>query len=120
MMRNESTYPAVWNSLKRAWRFLVRMDLAAILIVLVLLVTALGSCFPHFSPATAADASRWARWETDLRARCGALTDLLVAGGAFRWFQSPGFLIPLALLMAIPQTCAVIALVGLVGVLALV
>jgi cytochrome c biogenesis protein ResB len=105
MMRNESTYPAVWNSLKRAWRFLVRMDVAAILIVLVLLVTALGSCFPHFSPATATDASRWARWETDLRARYGALTDLLVAGGAFRWFQSPGFVIPLVLLMAITLAC---------------
>jgi cytochrome c biogenesis protein ResB len=105
MMRNESTYPAVWNSLKRAWRFLVRMDVAAILIVLVLLVTALGSCFPHFSPATVTDASRGARWETDLRARYGALTDLLVASGAFRWFQSPGFLIPLGLLMAITLAC---------------
>jgi len=105
MMRNESTYPAVWGSLKRVWRLLVRMDVAAILIVLVLLVTALGSCFPHFSPETTADASRWARWQTDIRARYGALADLLIAGHAFRWFQSPGFVIPLVLLMAITLAC---------------
>jgi cytochrome c biogenesis protein len=30
---------------------------------------------------------------------------LLVASGAFRWFQSPGFLIPLGLLMAITLAC---------------
>jgi cytochrome c biogenesis protein len=105
MMRDKLAYPAVWNSLRRVWRFLVRMDLAAILIVLVLLVTALGSCFPHFSPATAADAGRWARWETDIGARYGTLTEWLAASGAFRWFQSPGFLIPLVLLMAITLAC---------------
>jgi cytochrome c biogenesis protein ResB len=104
-MIHKSTYPAAWSSLERVWRFLVRMDVAAILIILVLLVTAFGSCFPQVSPATAADAGRWARWETDLRARYGALTDWLVAGQAFRWFQSPGFLIPCGLLMAITLIC---------------
>jgi cytochrome c biogenesis protein ResB len=104
-MREKFTYPAVWNRLKRVWRFLVRTDVAAVLIFVVLLVTALGSCFPQVSPATVTDASRWARWETDLRARYGALTDLLAAGGAFRWFQSPSFLIPFVLLIVITLAC---------------
>lgn len=41
----------IWNRRVRAclslmWRFLVRMDVAAVLIAIVLLIVALGSCFP--------------------------------------------------------------------------
>jgi len=96
----------VKDALKRVWRFGVRMDVAAVLIVLVLLAAALGSCFPQLSSSTMSDTDRWTRWETDTRVRYGALTDALVAGGVFRWFQSPVFLISLALLTVATLACA--------------
>lgn len=90
---------------KRVWRFLVRIDVAAVLIAVVLLTAALGSCFPHLAPATAADAGRLAQWEAGLRARYGALAEGLAAAGAFRWFHSPLFLVPLAALAVATLAC---------------
>lgn len=105
-MAHEQRLPRLLkDTLERGWCFLVRMDVAAVLIVLVLLAAALGSCFPQLSPSTVSDADRWTRWETDTRARYGALTDALAAGGVFRWFQSPVFLISLALLAAATLAC---------------
>ncbi len=91
--------------LKRAYRFLARVDVAAVLIVVVLLLAALGSCFPQLSPSVAADPGRRAQWEAGVRARYGGLMDGLVAGGVFRWFRSPVFLGPLALLAAATLVC---------------
>ena len=91
--------------LKRLWRFWGRMDVAAILIFVVLLLTILGSFFPQLSPAVAADPQRLAQWEAGVRAKYGALTDLLTAIGAFRCFRSPVFLVPLALLTAATLVC---------------
>jgi cytochrome c biogenesis protein ResB len=76
-----------------------------VLIVAVLLLAALGSCFPQLSSAVADDPGRLAHWETITRARYGALTDFLRASGAFRWFRSPIFLIPLALLAIATLVC---------------
>jgi len=78
---------------------------AAVIIVIVLLIAALGSCFPQLSSSVAADSERLARWEAVVRARYGALADLLATGGAFRCFRSPVFLIPLALLAVATLVC---------------
>jgi len=91
--------------LKRIYRFLGRMDVAAVLILVVLLLAVLGSGFPQLSPSVAADPARLAQWEVVVRARYGGLADVLAAVGAFRCFRSPVFLVPLALLAAATLVC---------------
>jgi cytochrome c biogenesis protein len=91
--------------LRQASSFLGRMDVAAILIVAVLLLAALGSCFPQLSSEVAADPGRLAEWEAGVRARYGRLTGLLATSGAFRWFRSPVLLVPLALLAVATLVC---------------
>jgi cytochrome c biogenesis protein len=91
--------------LKRAIRFLARLDVAAVLIVVAMLLAGLGSCFPQVSPAVASDPERMARWEAGVRARYGGLADALAAGGAFGWFRSPVFLVVLALLALVTLVC---------------
>lgn len=91
--------------LKRVYRFLARMDVAAILILVVLLLAAIGSCLPQLSPSVAADPERLARWETTVRAKYGRLAGLLAASGAFRCFQSSVFLLSLALLALATLVC---------------
>jgi cytochrome c biogenesis protein ResB len=91
--------------LRRVWRFWKRLDVAAVLILVVLLLAAFGSCFPQLSPSVAADPERLAQWTAGVRERYGALTDVLAASGAFRCFQSPLFLIPLALLAIATLLC---------------
>jgi cytochrome c biogenesis protein ResB len=91
--------------LKRAWHFLARLDVNALLIVAVLSLTALGSCFPQRGPDAASDADTLARWEAGLSARYGPLTNLLESLGAFRFFQSPVFLGLLALLAISTLVC---------------
>jgi len=81
------------------------MDLAAALILVVLLLAVLGSCFPQLSPLVASDPERLARWEEAVRGRYGGLADALVAVGAFRCFRSPVFLVPLALLIVATLVC---------------
>lgn len=105
MMLEKRVHLVARNSLARAWRFLVRMDVAAILIVIVLLVAALGSCFPYLSPVIAADPHQLARWDASIRARYGGLTDWLLASGAFRWSSSVAFLVPLVLLTTSTLVC---------------
>jgi cytochrome c biogenesis protein len=90
---------------RRVWRFLARVDVAAVLIVAVLLLAALGSCFPQISLPVVGDPERLARWEAVTRARYGALTDFFHAIGAFRWFRSPIFLASLALLATATLVC---------------
>ncbi len=93
------------NALKQAWQFLTRLYVAAILIVIVLLLAGLGSCFPQLSASVASDAEWLASWETGLRTRYGALTDLLTTIGAFAWFRSPVFLLSLTLLAIATLVC---------------
>jgi len=90
---------------KRALRFLGRIDVAAVLILVLLLLALLGSCFPQLSSAVAADPERLSRWEAVVRARYGGLADLLFATSVFRWFRSPVFLVPLALLAIATFVC---------------
>jgi cytochrome c biogenesis protein len=102
---SEDFVTIVRNRLKQAWRFLTRLDVAAVLVVVVLLLAALGSCFPQLSSSVAADAGRLAGWETSVRARYGPLTNLLTIVGIFRWFHSPVFLVSLALLALATLVC---------------
>ena len=86
-----------------AWRQIGRLDVAGWLLLVVLLLVGLGSCFPQLSPLVAGDPERLAWWETGIRARYGRLTDLLVAIGAFHWFRLPvlGGLVVLALVTGV-------------------
>ena len=103
---HQPVYPRAQSAvLKRVVRFLSRVDVAAILILVVLLLAVLGSCFPQLSPLVAADPERSARWEEAVRGRYGGLADVLVAVGAFRCFRSPVFLVPLALLVVTTLVC---------------
>nr|HID13294.1 hypothetical protein [Anaerolineae bacterium] len=108
MMREGRVSSMGRNIPKRIYRFLGRMDVAAILIVVVLLLAALGSCFPQLPSSVAADPERLAQWEAGIRAKYGVLTDLLTASGAFRCFRSPLFLVPLTLLAVATLVCKVL------------
>ncbi len=81
------------------------MDVAAVLIAIILLLAVLGSFFPQLPQTIATDPERLAQWEAAVRAKYGALTDLLAASGAFRCFRSPVFLIPVALLALATLVC---------------
>jgi cytochrome c biogenesis protein len=102
---SEGFVTIVRTRLKQAWHFLTRLDVAAVLIVIVLLLAVLGSCFPQLSDSVATDAGRLVGWERGVQARYGALTDALAAMGIFRWFRSPVFLASLALLALATLVC---------------
>ena len=85
-----------WSFLRRAWRWLGRTDVAAVLMVLVLLIVAFGSWFPQLTQDLPGDSERLARWETDVVSRYGALAGALERAGAFRIYRSPLFLALLA------------------------
>ncbi len=93
------------QTLKRIWRFGARLDVAATLIFIVLLAAVLGSWFPQWSPLVAADAERLRQWQAGIRAKYGGLTDLLIAGKAFRWFSSPIFVVSSGLLTVATLVC---------------
>ncbi|MBN1813899.1 MAG: cytochrome c biogenesis protein ResB [Anaerolineae bacterium] len=82
-----------------------RLDVAAVVILVVLVLAAFGSCFPQFSPALDADPQGMARWEAAARAKYGALVSLVAASGVFRWFRFPVFLISLGLLVLLTLVC---------------
>ena len=90
---------------KRAWRFIVRMDVASILILVVLVLVALGSFFPQRGFEAGTDPTSLARWETGLRSRYGELTSLLSALQVFQFFHTPVFTLLLALLGVITLLC---------------
>jgi cytochrome c biogenesis protein ResB len=106
MTDDQSPVPGLQSYLlRRLARFLGRIDVAAIFIFVVLLLAALGSCFPQLSPLVAADPERLAQWEARVRSRYGRLADVLAAVGAFHHFRSPVFLVPLALLAVTTLVC---------------
>jgi cytochrome c biogenesis protein ResB len=93
------------GAFRQAWRFLTRLKLAAVLIVILLVLSALGSCFPQASAPVTDDAQRSADWEAGVQARYGSLTNGLAAIGMFRWFRSPVFLVSLGLLAVATSVC---------------
>jgi cytochrome c biogenesis protein len=94
-----------FNFLKRVWHFLARMDLASILILAVLLLAVLGSCFPQLSPSIAASSESQARRESSLESRYGPWTGWLSAMGLFQLFSSPVFVLCVSLLIAASLVC---------------
>lgn len=88
------------DAFRNVWHFLTRLKVAAVLIAILLALTALGSCFPQLSTSIAADAERSAGWAAEVRVRYGSLTDGLAAIKMFGWFRSPVFLLALGLLAA--------------------
>lgn len=91
--------------LRRVWRLGRRLNVAAVVIFVVLLLAAFGSCFPQFPPAFDADPQELARWEAAARAKYGTLVGLLAASGVFHWFRSLVFLITLGLLVLLTSVC---------------
>jgi cytochrome c biogenesis protein ResB len=93
------------SSLKRVWHFLTRLKVAAVLMVILLLLVALGSCFPQLPLSVTSDAERLAQWETEVQARYGVLWDLLSTLHVFGWFRTSVFLLSLALLAVATFVC---------------
>jgi cytochrome c biogenesis protein len=91
--------------IKRVWRFIVRMDVASILILVVLVLVALGSFFPQRGFEAGPDPASLARWEAGLHARYGELTSLLSTLQVFKFFHTPIFILLLALLGVITLLC---------------
>jgi len=81
--------------LRRLARLGSRLDVAAILILAVLVLAAVGTCFPQRPSTTSGDPDRQAHWEALVRDRYGPLTDLLTALGLFDWFHVGALLGPL-------------------------
>jgi cytochrome c biogenesis protein ResB len=81
------------------------MDVAAILILLVLLLAILGSCFPQRSATVTIDPDRLARWQGRVQERYGGLTSFLRAAGAFQWFHSPVLWLATGLLVLAVLVC---------------
>jgi cytochrome c biogenesis protein ResB len=90
--------------LRRLYRFWARLDVAATLLFILLLLAALGSCLPQISPSAAADADRLAEWEVATRAKYGALAGLLTTGRA-SYFRSSVFVLPILLLAVATLVC---------------
>jgi len=93
------------DAFRNVWQFLTRLKVAAVLIAILLCLTALGSCFPQLSTSIAADTERSAGWAAEVRGRYGSLTDGLAAIKMFGWFRSPVFLVSLGVLAAATLVC---------------
>jgi len=104
-MGNRGFLSPVGRALRRGWRFLVRTDIAAIVIAVVLLLAALGSLFPHPSPTIAADAERLVRWQVEAHERFGGITGLVIQSGAYRYLGLALFAVPLTLLALVTLAC---------------
>ena len=93
------------NEWRRVWRFFGRLDLAAGLIFVVLVLAGVGSLFPQLSASVIADPGRFSSWTEGVRTRYGGLADLLAMGGAFRYGSSGIFVASVALLAAVTLVC---------------
>ena len=94
-----------FHILRRTFRFLGRIDVAATIIVAVLLLSIIGSWFPQPSPFAKTDPELQARALMAARGRYGPLTDVLSAVGAFHWFSSPLFTASFVLLTVSIVAC---------------
>jgi cytochrome c biogenesis protein ResB len=95
----------VGTGIRRFWRYAARLDVAAAIILIVVLVAAIGSCFPQLAPTIAGNPERLAAWVDGLRARHPMLADFLVSSGAVQFFHTPLFLIPWAALFLATLLC---------------
>lgn len=91
--------------MEKVWRFFGRLTVAAVLLLILLVVAALGTFFPQ-RPAASPEAL--ARWEETVRARYGVLTGPLEVLGFFRWSQSPLLWVALTLVGLATVLCMLI------------
>lgn len=91
--------------LQKTWRFLVRMDVASILILVVLLLAAVGSCFPQRAVEAGRGPEEISRWEPEIHARYGGATNLLEVLGVFSFYGTPLFLLSILLLTILTLFC---------------
>lgn len=91
---------------KRLWAFSARPDVAAGLLLVLVLLSVVGSTIPQLSPEVAADPQRTAIWEATLRAQHGAWGDFLIASGAVHFFRTELFLLPWGVLILFTVLCA--------------
>jgi cytochrome c biogenesis protein len=89
------------------WRLCSRLEVAALLLAIVLLLAAFASSLPQLSPTVAEDAARLANWREAVRSKYGPLADLYWFLGFFRFSRSALFLVPLGLLILSTILCTV-------------
>ena len=106
-MRAKPAVSRIANGSRRLWRLCSRLEVAASLLAIVLLLAAFGSSLPQLSPAVVEDASRMALWREAVHNKYGARADLLWSLGLFRFSRSVLFLLPLALLGASTTLCTI-------------
>lgn len=87
------------------WRLFARLEFAALLLAIVLLLAAIGSALPQLPSAVAEDAAKLALWRQAVQVKYGPLADVLWALGLFRFARSVLFLVPLALLILSTLLC---------------
>ena len=95
----------VGQFLRRFWNFTARLDVASTLIVILLLLTLVGSFFPQRQLEIQVEVERLAQWQAGLRDRFGSLADFLLRAGIFYFFQSPVYIISIVLLGLITLLC---------------
>jgi cytochrome c biogenesis protein len=91
--------------LRRLWAFSARLDVAAGLLFVLVLLSVIGSTIPQQSPEVAADPQRSAAWQAALRAKHGPWADFLIASGAVQFFRTWLFLLPWGLLILFTALC---------------
>jgi cytochrome c biogenesis protein len=81
------------------------MDVASVLIFLVLLWVALGTCFPQRTLGLDSEPNRLAQWDEGIRNRYGGFVEPLRAVGVFKLYKSPLFITSFVLLAASSLVC---------------
>lgn len=71
----------------KVWRFFGRLQVAAVILLVLMMVAALGTLFPQRPEGVAPEAL--ARWEEGVCVRYGGLVAPLERLGLFRWYASP-------------------------------
>jgi cytochrome c biogenesis protein len=97
--------PMDMKILNRLWRFIVRMDVVSILIILLLCLAALGSLFPQLPPKIETDLSTFSLWQEHVQKRYGGFTGILTSFGVFHFFRTPLFILSLAILSLSTLIC---------------
>ncbi|MHB9034013.1 MAG: cytochrome c biogenesis protein ResB [Anaerolineae bacterium] len=86
---------------------MTRLDIAAIVLAAVLVLTIAGSFFPQEPEALATDPSVRQLWTNALESRYGASLDFLTALGVFHFARSPIFLVMVGILFVLTLLCSV-------------
>ena len=91
---------------RRAWRWLARPGVMAVLIAALLAVMLMGAFLPQL-PEVAPGTAQRAEWQALAHARYGSLAPFLEAAGAYRLYHTPLLWVPLALLAVATLSCTV-------------